>query len=160
MDHGLDQILAQMQIYKLYVALDSGAVDHCVNPKDLPDSIMVVKEDEKRRFVNATGEDIDHYGNALVRLKKPDGRHVSSTFQVMDVCRPLHSTSKICDQGCNVVYTDKEAVVIPSGLLEKFLESVTRHATYPRVGGLYVAELHVSTDTAGASPFGGQGQKQ
>ena len=149
-----------MSIWKLYVALDSGAVDHCVNPKDLPDSIMVVKEDEKRRFVNATGEDIDHYGNALVRLKKPDGKHVSSTFQVMDVCRPLHSTSKICDQGCNVVYTDKEAVVIPSGLLEKFLESVTRHATYPRVGGLYVAELHVSTDTAGASPFGGQGQKQ
>ena len=43
-----------MQIWKLYVALDSGAVDHCVNPKDLPDSIMVVKEDEKRRFVNAT----------------------------------------------------------------------------------------------------------
>ena len=59
-DHGPNHILALPQIWKVFVALDSGAVDHCVNPKELPDSIMVVKEDEKRRFVNATGEDIDH----------------------------------------------------------------------------------------------------
>ena len=160
MDHGKSYVLSVPQIYKLFVALDSGAVDHCVNPKDLPDSIMVVQEDEKRRFVNANGDDIDHYGSAKVRLKKIDGKHIGSTFQVMDVCRPPHSTSKRCDQGCNVVYTEKEAVVIPAGLLEKFLGSVTRRATYPRVGGLYVAELEVGTDPAAASPFGGPGQKQ
>ena len=87
----------------------------------------------------------------------------------MDVCRPLRSTTKIFDQGCNVVYTDKEAVVIAKGLLDKSLASVTRLATYRRDCGLYVAEMQVKakapdsqvdTRPAAAAPLGGQGQQR
>ena len=168
-DHLVSTPVLSVEALKIWIALDSGAVDHCANLKDLPGDVLVVNDHPKRKFVNASGDDIDYWGQAQVRLEKSDGRHLGSSFQVMDVCRPLHSTSKICDQGCNVIYTDKEAVVISKGLLDKFLASVNRLATYPRAGGLYVAEMTVkakppdpqtSPKSAAASPFGRQGPHQ
>ena len=166
-DHEESQkILYVPEEMKIFIALDSGAVDHCANLRDLPNDVRVINDQPRRKFVNASGDDIDYWGQAQVRLQKNDGKHIGSSFQVMDVCRPLHSTSKICDQGCNVVYTDKEAVVVPKGLLDKFLASVQRLATYPRAGGLYVAEMTVrakpdpKSDPAAGSPFGGQGQQR
>ena len=59
--------------------------------------------------------------------------------------------------------------MVPKGLLDKFLGSVTRLATYPRDGGLYVAKMQVkakppdpqvATRSAAATPFGGQGPQQ
>ena len=169
-DHEQSQkILYVPEEMKICIALDSGAVDHCANLRDLPNDVFVINDQPRRKFVNASGDDIDYWGQAQVRLQKQDGKHIGSSFQVMDVCRPLHSTSKICDQGCNVVYTDKEAVVVPKGLLDKFLASVQRLATYPRAGGLYVAEMTVKAkpvdpkpdaNPVAGSPFGGQGQQR
>jgi hypothetical protein len=65
------------------------------------------------------------------------------------VCRPLHSVSTICDGPAGgvskkeMLYTDTEAVVVPAGALSKFLAGCKRLATYPRVGGLYVARVKV-----------------
>ena len=53
----------------------------------------------------------------------------------------------ICDGQKGVkkemLYTDTEAVVVPAGALSKCLAGCTRLATYPRVGGLYVARVNV-----------------
>ena len=70
------------------------------------------------------------------------GTVANITVQVADVCRPLRSVSVICDGHTGItkemLYTDKEAVVVPAGALSKFLETSKRLATYPRVGGPYV----------------------
>jgi len=55
--------------------------------------------------------------------------------------------SVICDGHKGVkkqmLYTDKEAVVVPAGALSKFLEGCKQLATNPRVGGLCVARVKV-----------------
>ena len=64
-----------------------------------------------------------------------------------DVCRPLHSVSVICDGHKGItkemLYTGTEAVVVLAGALSMSLAGCKRLATYPRVGGLYVARVKV-----------------
>ena len=146
---------------KIFVTLDSGAVAHCANPRDLPGTIEVQTCDEARNFVNATGNSIDHWGSAKVRLQQANGNHITNTFQVMDVCRPFHSVSMIADQGYDTVFSKSGAVVIPAGLLDDLLATVKHVATYQRVGGLYVTEV-TPKDPAKADPqpFAGPGRSR
>ena len=72
-DPAPEEILAATHKVKIFVAADSGAVDHCAHPKDLPDSIPVVKSETARNFVGAKGEPIDNYGEAKVNLEQKEG---------------------------------------------------------------------------------------
>ena len=85
------EVLAATEQVKTFVTADAA------HPKDLPDSVEVEKNDRERNFIGAKGEATDHYGNAKVRLQQQDRKHLGNVFQVMDVCRPLHSVSKITD---------------------------------------------------------------
>jgi hypothetical protein len=106
-----------------------------------------VRKVTTRKFHGASNSPIEHHGEVTIQLVQQDGTIASSTVQVADVCRPLHSVSVICDGHKGIkkemLYTDKEAVVVPAGALSKFLETCKRLATYPRVGGLYVARVKV-----------------
>ena len=84
-----------------------------------------------------------------------EGSVISSTFQVADVCRPLHSVSKICDQGHEMLYTSDEALVLPAGVLSKLLATlnVKPVARHVRRGGLYVAKMKARDKAAGVSSF-------
>jgi hypothetical protein len=130
------------------VAADSGACAHVVGPDDIPGSIKI-KKVVKRRFHGANNSPIEHHGEAVIQLIQEDGTVATSTVQVAGVCRPLHSVSTICDGPAGgvskkeMLYTDTEAVVVPAGALSKFLAGCKRLATYPRVGGLYVARVKV-----------------
>ena len=124
------------------VAADSGACAHVFGPDDLPGNVKV-KNITKRRFHGANNSPIEHHGGAVVHLVQEDGTVATSTVQVAEVCRPLHSVSTICDGKKEMLYTDEEAVVVPKGSLSKFLAQCQRLATYPRVGGLYVARVKV-----------------
>ena len=128
------------------VAADSGACAHVFGPDDLPGHVKVNRV-TKRRFHGANNSPIEHHGEAVIQLVQQDGTVASSTVQVADVCRPLHSVSTICNGHKGVkkemLYTDTEAVVVPAGSLSKFLAGCKRLATYPRVGGLYVAGAKV-----------------
>ena len=137
-----EPIMAANEKVKIYVAADSGAVDHCSNPKDLPDSVPVKPPERPRGFVGAKGDDIDHYGSAQVALELEDGRYIDNTFQVADVCRPLHAVSKITDNAGDMLFKKGCAYVVPEGVFDKVLATVTHLATYPRKGGLYVAEMY------------------
>jgi len=50
------------------------------------------------------------------------------------VTRPLHSVSRMCDEGCEVMFTKTEAIVKKNGKV------VSR---YPRKGGLYVRSVKI-----------------
>ena len=138
------------------VAADSGACAHVVGPNDLPGNVKIRKV-VKRRFHGANNSSIEHYGEAVVQLVQEDGTVATSTVQVAEVCRPLHAVSVICDGPPGgdgkkeMLYTDTEAVVVPGGSLSKFLAGCKRLATYPRVGGLYVAKVKVRNPPSSAA---------
>ena len=154
-------IASEDQGQKIFVTLDSGAVAHCANPRDLPGTIEVHACDEARNFVNANGNSIDHYGSAKVRLQQSNGSHITNTFQVMDVCRPLHSAPMIADQGFVTIFIKNGVVVVPAGVLNDLLATVKHVATYKRFGGFYVAEV-VPKDPARVDqqPFAGPGRSR
>ena len=78
----------------------------------------------------------------MVNEDTEDSACVGTTFNITTVTRPLHSTSKMCDAGNDVLMTKKYAVVVPEGTVEKILRMGTQvRARYPRRGGLYVAKM-------------------
>ena len=126
---------------------------------------MEVVSDKLRNFNGAGGEPIKHYGRANVRMQQGNGNHISQEVQVMEVTRPLHSISMVCDNNFDVVFTKTEGLVIPAGLLDEVLAVVRQKvvAKYKRKGGLYVAKMRVKDprakrpSPAKASPFAGRG---
>ena len=158
-----EEILAADEI-EIEVAADTGAGAHCCNPRHIPNSVEVVC-DQVRNFNGAGGEAIKHWGRASVRMEQEDGRHISQEVQVMEVTRPLHSISTVCDNEHDVVFTKTEGLVLPAGLLDEVLAMVRNKvvAKYKRKGGLYVAKMKVKDprakrpSPAKASPFAGRG---
>ena len=100
-------------------------------------------------------------------MQQEDGQHISQEVHVMEVTRPLHSISMVCDNDFDVVFTKTEGLVIPAGLLSEVLAIVRQRkqvrATYKRKGGLYVANMRVTDpmakrpSPAEAWPFAGRG---
>ena len=113
------------------------------SPSDLPGSIHVQPsaDGKTRNFISASGDPIKNHGKAEVSLINEDGSEVDSSFQVADVCRPLHSVSRVCDTGKEVLFTEHGGVVVPAGSLSRFLGSVRALAKYPSKGGLYVSKM-------------------
>jgi len=137
-----EPVMATSEKVKMHPAADSGSVDHCTHPKDLPKSVRVIPPDRPRGFVGAKGDDIDHYGSAEVTLEQTDGQEINCTMQLADVCRPLHSVSKIADNAGDMLFKKNCAYVVPEGVFDEILAVVRHLAKYPRKGGLYVAEMH------------------
>ena len=154
-----EQILAAEEtIRKIRVAIDSGAVDHIAHPASLPGEIRLMKDGTLRNFVSASGDSIRNHGKAAVKLRTKDGNVIGNVFQVADVCRPLHSVSRICDTGHEVLFTSEEGIVVPKGTFAKFMENMKGVvARYPREAGLYVAEMDVKAGDAPAESFTRQG---
>ena len=156
------EIMTATRRVKMYVAADTGAVDHCVGPRDLPESVLVKKNPNQRGLIGAKGDGIDCYGFANVNLEQADGHMINSNVLVADVRRPLHSISKVCDNNHDMIFTKKGGVVVQAGVFDKLLATVKHVATYPRRGGLYVGEFDCidpgeCPDGAKPSGFAGQG---
>ena len=139
-----EMVMTAESVRTMKVAADSGAVDHIANASNLPGNVILVKTEKHRDFINASGGGIKNHGEANVRLKTKSGRLIANTFQVADVCRPLHSIGKVCDGGHEVLFMKGKAVVVPEGSLEQFLGNCAHLATYERENGLYVMEVEVS----------------
>jgi len=130
------------------IAIDSGAGDHVASPDDVEGFAIVESANSRanKNFVAANGGKIKNHGEAVVKMKNHNGRRVASTFQVAQVTRPLYSVSKLCDAGYKVEFEAHEARVIKNNKVAH---------TFPREGGLYVAEMSVGDEPA--STFVGQG---
>ena len=135
------------------VAADSGAVDHIAHPTSLPGTIRLMKDGTLKNFVSASGDSIKNHGKAAVKLRTKEGNIIGNVFQVADVCRPLHSVSRICDTGHEMLFTEDEGIVVPKGTFAAMLANVTAVARYPRENGLYVAEMEVKAEDDSAQSF-------
>ena len=154
--HSSEQILAALETeIDAEVAADSGACDHVAGPDHIPGSVIIGKDGRVRNFIDAQNNGIKHHGEAQVHLVDDKGNVMATTVQVAEVCRPLHSVSKICDGAGDVhhemLFMQDQAVVVPAGTFSKFMEKekVKIITTYPRRGGLYVQKVKVRDPSAG-----------
>ena len=149
---------------EIEVAQDSGAIDHVAGPGDIPEGVFIDPNDPpKNNFIAANGDKMKNHGCAHVGLVDDKGNYLNNVFQVTDVCRPLHSTSKICDTGKEVLFTKTGCTVVPAGSLSKYLKFCKALAYYQRKGGLYVTKMKVvppKQPKPSTTPgFGGPGVK-
>ncbi len=141
---------------KIRPAMDSGAVDNVICEGDLPAGVEPDGRPE-RHFVGASNEHIECQGACDSLLSGAHGQ-VACKWQVADVARPLHSVSKTTGPAegpglHDVLFNNRLAVVVPPGIVDKILEHITPLLQYDRQGGLYVAELTMSS-------FARQGRQQ
>jgi hypothetical protein len=137
---------------RIKAAADTGAVDNVIGVEDLPAGAVPSGNKDGKHFVGAGGDTIERYGEIDTLIK---GKHGEMTcgWQVADVTRALHSISKVTgpkelEQGYHeVLFTNKKGVVVPPGFVEEILKRVTPILEYEREGGLYLADITLSSFT-------------
>ena len=147
-DNGHQLLATTPTEVKIAVAADSGAVAHVINPRELPsgsrpDGIV------KTHFVGASNEHIENYGGCETLVTGSHGR-VINEWQCADVGRALHSVSMTTGPADgpgkhDVLFNNKRGVVVPAGVVDKILERITPIFEYTRRGGLYIADVTVSS---------------
>ena len=104
---------------KMEIALDSGAGEHIANRKVAAE--YTVEESAGSRagqhFIAAGEASIPKEGQFTLELRsggleRKKLKDIKSTFQVAKVIRPLWSVGQICDEGCEVKFTNSEAYVV------------------------------------------------
>ena len=91
----------------------------------------------KQNFIVGNGQKVPNEGQLLLNFESDiEGiRKIKSTFQVVEVTRPLMSVSRVCDQGMTCTFTDSHALV-----LDKSGKTVVK---FERRGGLYIARMRL-----------------
>ena len=113
MDCEEEQINNVQEEIPFEVVLDSGAAEHVTDNVDAPGYSVVPSEGSKsgKGFIAANGARIPNKGQMTLSLKTEHDTNINSTFQVCQTNRPLWSVGKICDAGCEVLFTAQGAVV-------------------------------------------------
>ena len=150
-----DEILATTERVVIKPAIDSGAVDNVIHPRDLPADSEPEPNLTGKHYVGPKGERIDKYGCCATRLEGPHGT-IGCNWQLADVTRPLHSVSQVTGPADgpgkqDVLFNNKRCVVVPPGVVDRILKEVKPITEYHREGNLYLAEMTMSS-------FGRQGQ--
>ena len=155
MEYGLEaadeELIANTtEVVKVKVAVDSGSVANVIFPEGLPRDVVVSGNENGHHFTGAGGDPIRRHGSCKTRLKGARGE-VGCGWQVADVTRALHSCSTICGPEehptglQDVLFNNKRCVIVPPGVVERILREVRPVAEYLREGGLYTAEMELSS---------------
>ncbi len=94
----IDEILAVPEppkTVRVKAAIDSGAVEPVINPKQLPEDVSMHKGPEDHDFVDASGGSIKNHGKCLTKLTDGQGRQVLTQWRGAEVTRALHSASDV-----------------------------------------------------------------
>ena len=132
-------------------AMDSGAVDHVIHPRELPDDAFIVPNTTGKNYRGANDTIIERYGSCETILEGSAGT-VGCTHQLANVSRPLHSVSRTCgppggtkNAKQDVFFNNDACVVVPPDIVAEILTRVTPIAKYDREGDLYVGEMTMSS---------------
>ncbi len=130
-------------------AIDSGAVDNVINPDELPAGVKPSGNPTGKRFTGANGSGIRRYGHANTLMKGECG-DVGCRWEVADVTRALNSVSKVAGPKGgpgkqDVLFNNNFCYVVPPGIVEKVMKTMKPVAKYHREGGLYLADMTISS---------------
>ena len=123
------------------VALDSGCTDNVCHPGDIPGYSVQSSAGSRRgqNFTVGDGNKISNDGEVHLNLQADLGdahSDIKSTFQVANVCRPLMSVGRVCDNDHEVIFGKTRArIVAKSG------ETICTFEREP--GGLYLAKFRL-----------------
>ena len=105
-----ESLLAQAPYEKhLDLTIDSGAAEHVIGPRTLPQVPVQASEGSKKGvcYVTANGMKMANQGEQVVSATTGSGQSCRFKLQVTNVHRPLMSVSRICDTGHRVVFEAK-----------------------------------------------------
>jgi hypothetical protein len=150
-NHGDGLIATTVERVRIRPAMDSGAVDHVIHPRELPDDAFIVPNTSGRHYRGANDSVIERFGHCDTILEGTEGT-IGVTHQCANVSRPLHSVSKTCgppggakNAKQDVLFNNDVCVVVPPGIVAEILKRVTPIAQYDREGNLYVGEMTMSS---------------
>ena len=150
-DDGGELIASAVERVRIRPAMDSGAVDHVIHPRELPDDACIVPNTTGKNYRGANDTIIERYGSCETTLEGSAGT-VGCTHQLANVSRPLHSVSRTCGPAGgaknakhDVLFNNDVCVVVPPGIVAEILKRVTPIAKYDREGNLYVGEMTMSS---------------
>ena len=144
-----DQLLACAPAeMTVLVAADTGAVDHVIPIGALPHG-CVPDGIVERHFVGANDAHIEAYGGCDTMMSTREGP-MACKYQVADVARTLHSVSRTTGPAdgpgnFDVIFNNRLGAVVPAGIVDKILEKIKPILQYDRRGGLYCAEVKLSS---------------
>ena len=162
-DEDDDAVCVADESVEVEVAMDSGAVDHVINPEDLPGGAVVKPATGRRanrNFTAANGTPMTNYGEVDVVLEgveEEDDSMANGTFAVTNVTRALHAASRIADDDCSILITKTNCQVFKG---EVKVTGRTPLTTYRRKGGLYVRRVKLRAGRMQAKKTDGGGKPQ
>ena len=151
-DHDDEILIADWQDLEIEITLDSGCCEHVMDIGDAPGYLVGESPGSRRKqnFIVGNGEKVPNEGQVNLNLQANVDGHVSllsSCFQVAEITRPLMSVSRICDQGLNCTFDDKEARIRD--------KNGATICVFERRGGLYVTTMKLKRPDTGqhSAPF-------
>ena len=135
---------------RVKAAIDSGSVANVIMPEGLPANIEIEENTTDSHFSGAGGERIRRWGACNTKLTGKHGE-IGCRWQVADVTKALHSVSTVCGPVDHptglqdVLFNNKAGYVVPPGVVNEIMKRIIPVAEYEREGGLYVADMVVST---------------
>ena len=97
------------------ITMDSGAGAPVANPKDFPGCEVTDSPGSLagQMFVGPDGSKIANEGQFDVKVRLDDGRITKSTYQAVEVRKPLMAVSSVNDKGNLVLFDEKGSFIIP-----------------------------------------------
>ena len=97
------------------ITMDSGAGAPVANPKDFPGCEVTDSPGSLagQMFVGPDGSKIANNGQFDVKVRLDDGRITKSTYQAVEVRKPLMAVSSVNDKGNLVLFDEKGSFIIP-----------------------------------------------
>jgi len=155
-EHGDILSTADLTI-RVRAAMDSGAVDHVINPEDLPANVVPSGAVGDEHYVGANNSKIKRYGEAVTNCAHAGGSF-GMKWNCAAVSRPLNSVSKIAGPmgpvgKQDVLFDNNSCYIVQPGVVKAIMKVIKAVAEYPREGNLYLADLALTS-------FVGQGLEQ
>jgi hypothetical protein len=134
----------------LQVAVDSGSCANVAHPDDMPKGAIIEPNVDDKHFSGAGGDRIKKYGTCKTKCSGTAG-DFTTDWSCAEVTRALHSVSKIAGPEDHptgyqdVLFNNKRCCVVPPGIVELIMSRVKAVAEYKRSGGLYLADITLSS---------------
>jgi hypothetical protein len=136
----------------IQVAMDSGSCANVAHKDDMPRGAIIEPNTEDKHFSGAGGDRIKKHGTCRTKCVGKAGEFITD-WSVAEVTRALHSVSKVTGPEDHpvghhgVLFNNKRCCVVPPGIVELIMKKVKAIAEYKRSGGLYLADITMSSFT-------------
>jgi len=147
----LEELIANtVEEVTIQVAMDSGSCANVAHQDDMPKGSIIEPNLEDKHFSGAGGDRIRKHGTCRTKCVGAAGEFITD-WSVAEVTRALHSVSKVTGPEDHpighhdVLFNNKRCCVVPPGIVELIMTTVKAIAEYKRSGGLYLADIKMSS---------------